>query len=146
MSRTRWFRTSTRFWPTGRGLEYVGPAQAWDEEILRGSFADGSFTNWYLQDGKVKAALTFGRPNDLEQAKRLMVRADELEDGQKGMLVDLDSDLADVRKIPRARARRGRLWGDCRALEPQEWPVSPASEAVGRVGADEHRHGVGGSE
>ena len=32
-------------------LEYVGPAYEWDEEILRGSFADGSFTNWYLQDG-----------------------------------------------------------------------------------------------
>ncbi len=41
-------------------LEYVGPAKDWDEEILRGSFEDGEFTNWYLQDGKVKAALTFG--------------------------------------------------------------------------------------
>ena len=29
-------------------LEYVGPALAWDEEILRGSFDDGKFTNWYL--------------------------------------------------------------------------------------------------
>ena len=54
-------------------LEYVGPAQEWDEEILRGSFADGAFTNWYLQDGRVKAALTFGRPDDLEHAKRLIV-------------------------------------------------------------------------
>jgi 3-phenylpropionate/trans-cinnamate dioxygenase ferredoxin reductase subunit len=77
-------------------LEYVGPAQAWDEEILRGSFADGTFTNWYLQDGKVKAALTFGKPDDLEHAKRLIVKAEELEDGQKRMLADEDSDLADV--------------------------------------------------
>jgi 3-phenylpropionate/trans-cinnamate dioxygenase ferredoxin reductase subunit len=77
-------------------LEYVGPAQAWDEEILRGSFADGSFTNWYLQDGKVKAALTFGKPDDLEHAKRLIVSADALEDGQKRMLADQSSDLGDV--------------------------------------------------
>jgi 3-phenylpropionate/trans-cinnamate dioxygenase ferredoxin reductase subunit len=78
-------------------LEYVGPAQEWDEEILRGSFADGSFTNWYLKDGKVKAALTFGKPDDLEQAKRLIVSAEELEDGQKRMLADEGSDLGDVR-------------------------------------------------
>ena len=74
-------------------LEYVGPAQEWDEEILRGSFADGSFTNWYLQDGKVKAALTFGKPDDLEHAKRLIVRAEALEERQKGMLADEGSDL-----------------------------------------------------
>jgi 3-phenylpropionate/trans-cinnamate dioxygenase ferredoxin reductase component len=77
-------------------LEYVGPAQKWDEEILRGSFANGSFTNWYLQEGKVKAALTFGKPDDLEQAKRLIVKADVLEDRQKRMLADEDSDLGDV--------------------------------------------------
>jgi 3-phenylpropionate/trans-cinnamate dioxygenase ferredoxin reductase component len=77
-------------------LEYVGPAQSWDEEILRGSFADGAFTNWYLQDGKVKAALTFGKPDDLEHAKRLIVSAEELEDGQKAMLADEGSDLGEV--------------------------------------------------
>ena len=47
-------------------LEYVGPAYEWDEELLRGSFDDGAFTIWYLQDGLLKAALTFGRPDDLE--------------------------------------------------------------------------------
>lgn len=81
-------------------LEYVGPAYDWDEEILRGSFADGadgSFTNWYLKDGKVKAALTFGRPDDLEHAKRLIVGADVLNEGEQGMLADEDSDLGDVR-------------------------------------------------
>ena len=31
------------------GLEYVGPAYGWDEEILRGSHAAGSFTNFYLK-------------------------------------------------------------------------------------------------
>src|SRR6185437_6716216 len=32
------------------GLEYVGPAYGWDQEILRGSHADGSFTTFYLQE------------------------------------------------------------------------------------------------
>jgi 3-phenylpropionate/trans-cinnamate dioxygenase ferredoxin reductase subunit len=77
-------------------LEYVGPAQGWDEEILRGSFADGSFTNWYLQDGKVKAALTFGKPDDLEHAKRLIVSAEALDERQRRALADEDSDLSDV--------------------------------------------------
>ena len=53
-------------------LEYVGPAYAWDEEILRGSFEEGRFTNWYLQEGRVRAALTFGKSDDLEHARRLM--------------------------------------------------------------------------
>jgi 3-phenylpropionate/trans-cinnamate dioxygenase ferredoxin reductase subunit len=76
-------------------LEYVGPAYDWDEEILRGSFADGSFTNWYLKDGKVKAALTFGKPDDLEHAKRLIVRAETLDERQRGALGDEDSDLGE---------------------------------------------------
>jgi 3-phenylpropionate/trans-cinnamate dioxygenase ferredoxin reductase component len=78
-------------------LEYVGPAYAWDEEILRGSFAEGKFTNWYLQDGKVKAALTFGKSEDLEHARRLMIKTEALDEKQRGALGDSDSDLGDVR-------------------------------------------------
>ena len=39
---------------------------------MRGSFEDGSFTNWYLQDGRVQAALTLGRSDDLDHARRLI--------------------------------------------------------------------------
>jgi 3-phenylpropionate/trans-cinnamate dioxygenase ferredoxin reductase subunit len=77
-------------------LEYVGPAYEWDEEILRGSYEDGKFTNWYLQDGQVKAALTFGRAEDLEQAKRLIVDGGTLDERQRGQLADEDSDLSSV--------------------------------------------------
>src|SRR4029077_3570719 len=42
-------------------LEYVGPAFDWDEEVVRGSPGDGSFTIWYVQHGRVRAALTVGR-------------------------------------------------------------------------------------
>jgi 3-phenylpropionate/trans-cinnamate dioxygenase ferredoxin reductase subunit len=78
-------------------LEYVGPAYAWDEEILRGSFADGAFTNWYLQDGAVKAALTWGRSDDLDAARRLIVDGGALDERERAALADLDSDLAAVR-------------------------------------------------
>jgi 3-phenylpropionate/trans-cinnamate dioxygenase ferredoxin reductase subunit len=78
-------------------LEYVGPAYAWDEEIVRGSFADGSFTNWYLKDGVVKAALTWGRSDDLDAARRLIVDGGTLDERQRAALGDLDADLATLR-------------------------------------------------
>jgi 3-phenylpropionate/trans-cinnamate dioxygenase ferredoxin reductase subunit len=78
-------------------LEYVGPAYGWDEEILRGSYEDGEFTNWYLKDGKVKAALTFGRADDLEHARRLIAGAGGLDEGQRKELADVDGDLGDVK-------------------------------------------------
>jgi 3-phenylpropionate/trans-cinnamate dioxygenase ferredoxin reductase component len=77
-------------------LEYVGPAYAWDEEILRGSLDDGSFTNWYLQDGAVKAALTFGRSDDLDDARRLIVGKAVLDEAARAALGDLGADLATV--------------------------------------------------
>lgn len=75
-------------------LEYVGPAQKWDEEIMRGSFEDGSFTSWYLEDGAVKAALTWGRSEDLDAARRLIVAGTALDERQRAALADGDSDLA----------------------------------------------------
>jgi 3-phenylpropionate/trans-cinnamate dioxygenase ferredoxin reductase subunit len=77
-------------------LEYVGPAYEWDEEVTRGSLEDGVFTIWYLQEGVVKAALTFGRSDDLEQARRLIVSGTKLDQGDRVALGDLGSDLAQV--------------------------------------------------
>jgi 3-phenylpropionate/trans-cinnamate dioxygenase ferredoxin reductase component len=77
-------------------LEYVGPAYEWDEEIVRGSLEDGSFTNWYLKDGAVKAALTLGRSDDLEHARRLIVSASALAAPARAALGDLACDLASV--------------------------------------------------
>jgi 3-phenylpropionate/trans-cinnamate dioxygenase ferredoxin reductase subunit len=53
-------------------LEYVGPALEWDEEVVRGSPADGEFTIFYLRGGRVAAALTVGRSGDLDRARELM--------------------------------------------------------------------------
>ncbi len=74
-------------------LEYVGPATSWDEEILLGSLQEGSFTNWYLQDGRVVAALTFGRSDDLDHARRLLAEKPVLDASQRAALGDVDSDL-----------------------------------------------------
>jgi 3-phenylpropionate/trans-cinnamate dioxygenase ferredoxin reductase component len=57
-------------------LEYVGPAASWDEEIVRGSVDDGAFTIYYRDGGRVVAALTVGRSDDLERARELMASGD----------------------------------------------------------------------
>jgi 3-phenylpropionate/trans-cinnamate dioxygenase ferredoxin reductase subunit len=77
-------------------LEYVGPAREWDEEIVRGSLSDGSFTTWYLRDGRLVAALTFGRSEDLDHARRLLAERPELDAAARAGLADVDSELGAV--------------------------------------------------
>jgi 3-phenylpropionate/trans-cinnamate dioxygenase ferredoxin reductase component len=50
-------------------LEYVGPAQDWDEEVWKGDREAGEFSLWYMKDGKVAGALSVGRPEDLAEAR-----------------------------------------------------------------------------
>jgi 3-phenylpropionate/trans-cinnamate dioxygenase ferredoxin reductase subunit len=57
-------------------LEYVGPASSWDREVVRGSVDDGVFTIFYLEGGRVVAALTVGRSEDLDRARVLMASAE----------------------------------------------------------------------
>ncbi len=73
-------------------LEYVGPAERWDELVWRGDRDSGEFLVWYLDGGKVAAALSVGRSEDLEQARRLVESGADVM-GQKRLLADLDSDL-----------------------------------------------------
>jgi 3-phenylpropionate/trans-cinnamate dioxygenase ferredoxin reductase subunit len=73
-------------------LEYVGPASDWDREIVRGSLEDGSFTVWYLEGTRVRAALTVGRSEDLQVARRLISSGAQLGDRVEA-LADLSSDL-----------------------------------------------------
>jgi 3-phenylpropionate/trans-cinnamate dioxygenase ferredoxin reductase component len=75
-------------------LEYVGPAYEWDQEIVRGSYEHANFTTWYLKDGRVVAALTFGRPDDLDTARRLIAERPVLDGAQREKLASLDADLA----------------------------------------------------
>jgi 3-phenylpropionate/trans-cinnamate dioxygenase ferredoxin reductase subunit len=75
-------------------LEYVGPAQEWDQEVVRGSIDDGKFAIFYLQSGRVAAALSIGRSDDLEAARRLIKSHADLSD-RVDQLADLSTDLAE---------------------------------------------------
>lgn len=77
-------------------LEYVGPAYQWDEEIVRGSYQDGSFTTWYLKDDHVLAALTFGRSDELDHARRLMTERPQLDEAARASIASIDTDLETV--------------------------------------------------
>jgi 3-phenylpropionate/trans-cinnamate dioxygenase ferredoxin reductase subunit len=78
------------------GFEYVGPAYDWDEEILRGTHAENAFTTFYLKDGNVKAALTVGRSDDLDEARRLIAGEQDIADAHRAILADPDGDLSSI--------------------------------------------------
>jgi 3-phenylpropionate/trans-cinnamate dioxygenase ferredoxin reductase subunit len=76
-------------------LEYVGPAYEWDQEIVRGSLDEAKFSVWYLHQGRLAGALSVGRSDDLDHARRLISAGADLRD-RAGELGDLSSDLASV--------------------------------------------------
>jgi 3-phenylpropionate/trans-cinnamate dioxygenase ferredoxin reductase subunit len=53
-------------------LEYVGPAERWDREVVRGSLEAGEFSVFYSDAGTVVAALSVGRSEDLDLARDLI--------------------------------------------------------------------------
>jgi len=73
-------------------LEYVGPAEKWDEIVWRGDRDGGEFTAWYLDGGRLSAALTVGRSDDLMHARRLIESGADVS-GDREALADADSDL-----------------------------------------------------
>src|SRR5919107_2947047 len=53
-------------------IEYVGPALAWDEEVVRGDIDSGPFAVWYLEDGRVRGVLSLDGAADLDRARELI--------------------------------------------------------------------------
>jgi 3-phenylpropionate/trans-cinnamate dioxygenase ferredoxin reductase subunit len=74
--------------------EYVGAASAWDREIVRGSLDDGEFAVFYLSEGRLVAALSVERAEDLAQARRLLAAGGEI--GDPAVLADLGADLSEL--------------------------------------------------
>ena len=70
-------------------MEYVGPGSG--EPVVRGSMDEREFTVFYLDEGRVAAALTVGRSDDLEHARRFLT---ERSSPDPGALADLGADLA----------------------------------------------------
>ena len=75
-------------------LEYVGHATQWDRVIFRGDREAGEFSAWYLDQGVVEAALSVGRSEDLQEARRLIESCEKLENPDA--LADADSDLSAI--------------------------------------------------
>jgi 3-phenylpropionate/trans-cinnamate dioxygenase ferredoxin reductase subunit len=77
------------------GLEYVGPAHEWGEEVWRGDRDAGEFSVWYLKDGRVAGCLSVDRPEDLAEARRMI--ADKVDVSvARDAIADADSDLASI--------------------------------------------------
>jgi 3-phenylpropionate/trans-cinnamate dioxygenase ferredoxin reductase component len=76
-------------------LEYIGPAYAWEQEVVRGSLDEGEFTVFYVQDNRVAAALSVGRSDDLEHARRLLIARTDVRE-RLGELGDVSVDLASI--------------------------------------------------
>jgi len=71
-------------------LEYVGPGSG--EPAIRGSLDEGSFTAFYVEDGKVTAALSVDRDeSELEAAKRFITEGGAPD---ASVLADEGSDLS----------------------------------------------------
>jgi len=76
-------------------LEYVGPAQKWDEIVWRGDRDSGEFTAFYIAGGKVAAALTVGRSEDLTHARRMIEEGVDVT-GLGETIGDTESDLEQI--------------------------------------------------
>jgi 3-phenylpropionate/trans-cinnamate dioxygenase ferredoxin reductase subunit len=72
-------------------MEYVGPGSG--DVVVRGSMEEGKFIAFYVDDGRVVAALSVGRSDDLEQARRFVSDKTQVDVAALG---DLDRDLAAV--------------------------------------------------
>ncbi len=72
-------------------MEYVGPGSG--DTVVRGSMEEREFVVFYLDDGKVKAALSVGRSDDLDHARRFISEGTTTD---PEALASLDHDLADV--------------------------------------------------
>jgi 3-phenylpropionate/trans-cinnamate dioxygenase ferredoxin reductase subunit len=72
-------------------MEYVGPGSG--DAVVRGSMEEHDFTVFYADDGQVKAALTVGRSDDLEHARRFLTDHTQVD---PAALADESTDLGSL--------------------------------------------------
>ena len=140
-------------WATSEYVGIAGP-DGWDDEVLRGSLDDGAFTVWQLRDGRLVAAMTVGRSDDLDEAKRLIAAGEPVDAAQLGagpsppsrrlpqraQRLGQPDALAEIgERLPRARRVVGqRLEGHqplAQLAEPERRPLQrqPREPAHGRA-------------
>jgi 3-phenylpropionate/trans-cinnamate dioxygenase ferredoxin reductase component len=79
-------------------LQSVGLAHRYDQEVLRGSAEDGSFSVFYLADGVVQSVFALNRPKDVSVGKRMV--AGQLRPDPR-VLADTGADLRELIRPPR---------------------------------------------
>jgi 3-phenylpropionate/trans-cinnamate dioxygenase ferredoxin reductase subunit len=72
-------------------MEYVGPGSG--DLVVRGSMEQHDFTAFYMDDGRVTAALTVGRSDDLEHARRFITEHTQVD---PAALADAETDLGSL--------------------------------------------------
>jgi 3-phenylpropionate/trans-cinnamate dioxygenase ferredoxin reductase subunit len=72
-------------------MEYVGPGSG--DPVVRGSLDAHDFTAFFVNDGRVVAALTVGRSDDLDVARRLMISRERVD---PAALADESKDLGSL--------------------------------------------------
>ena len=72
-------------------MEYVGPGSG--ETVIRGSLGDGEFAAFYVDDGRVTAAMSVGRSDDLDYARRFISEKTQVD---QAALADPGVDLASL--------------------------------------------------
>ncbi len=72
-------------------MEYVGPGSG--DVVIRGSLDDGEFCAFYVDEGRVSAALSVGRSDDLDHARRFIA---ERTRPDRAALADLGTDLGSL--------------------------------------------------
>ena len=119
--RTPRCRTSGPTCRTGAPRSGSGSTEAPEQEIVRGVVGDGAFSVLHLAGGRLVAALSVGRDDDLAHARRLIAAGTDLA-GREAELADGDLDDSSARRPaarrrrrrrPAARARRPRRRGRC---------------------------------
>jgi 3-phenylpropionate/trans-cinnamate dioxygenase ferredoxin reductase component len=73
-------------------MEYVGPASGWDEVWIRGSLDEGRFTAFYVHGGRLAAALTVSRSDDLTVAAQFLKEKTDIA-GMRSLFEDVESEL-----------------------------------------------------
>jgi 3-phenylpropionate/trans-cinnamate dioxygenase ferredoxin reductase component len=72
-------------------MEYVGPGSG--DVVVRGSMEQHDFTAFYIDDGRVAAALSVGRSDDLEHARSFITEHTQVD---PAALADPDTDLGSL--------------------------------------------------
>jgi len=72
-------------------MEYVGPGSG--DPVIRGSMEENEFAVFWVEDGRVTAAMSVGRSDDLEQGRRMIAERTQVDPAQ---LADLGVDLTSV--------------------------------------------------